>query len=401
LINQPISEKKRAMSVVLESSKSLAARILICLTPMLLASFVFAPAASGEEHLTCRSVHQVSELSPKPPAEGTYRIHLIDVATGLSVLVQGRDFNLLFDGGSNDDGHSGRHNRLLAYLFAALGPSGLPECVPDGDNWPVQTAPKKVIQHLVLSHPHKDHDDMLAGVLHCYKVENVWDSGVANPTLGYGQFLFAVADDPNVQFHTVVPIRRRKITVGSKTITFPENVQLTTFSENDAQTLGNGAKFTVLYADSTPHPSDYNRNSLVLRIDLGDRSLLLTGDTESSHRRDPSAPAGWVEETLVTKHRQQIHVDILQVGHHGSETSSRLEFLRAVVPEWALIGAGPKTYGGHVLPDPQIIDALNSLGVKIRRTDANDGHCPVKDRIGDDMEHSAGGCDNFLLEIAP
>jgi hypothetical protein len=61
-------------------------------------------------------------------------VHLIDVGTGLSILVQGHTFNLLYDGGSNDDfaGISGGHDRdrLIAYLFAALGPSGPPEWSP-------------------------------------------------------------------------------------------------------------------------------------------------------------------------------------------------------------------------------------------------------------------------------
>jgi hypothetical protein len=35
--------------------------------------------------------------------------------------------------------------------------------------------------------------------------------------------------------------------------------------------------------------------------------------------------------------------------------------LNAVSPQWALIGAGPKSYAGHVLPDPSVVAALTEL----------------------------------------
>src|SRR5437899_2885786 len=50
-----------------------------------------------------RPVSEVAKVPHTPRAVGTYRMHLIDLGTGLSVLVQGHAFNLLFDGGSNDD----------------------------------------------------------------------------------------------------------------------------------------------------------------------------------------------------------------------------------------------------------------------------------------------------------
>ena len=82
-----------------------------------------------------------SSMVPGAPAPGSYRMQVIDVGTGLSVLVQGADFTLLYDAGSIDDAKhvgtssAGNQNRLLAYLYAAVGPSGGPECVPQGDAW--------------------------------------------------------------------------------------------------------------------------------------------------------------------------------------------------------------------------------------------------------------------------
>ena len=47
-------------------------------------------------------VSSVAQIPHDPPARGRYRVHMIDVGTGLAILVQGHDFNMLFDAGSGD-----------------------------------------------------------------------------------------------------------------------------------------------------------------------------------------------------------------------------------------------------------------------------------------------------------
>ena len=270
------------------------------------------------------------------------------------MLVQGHDFNLLFDGGSNDDfaGINGGHDRdrLIAYLFAALGPSGPPDCVPDGDSPPAHDDnPKIPIQHVFLSHPHQDHDALLKDVLHCYAVQNVWDSGAINPDQIHKAFVQAVASAPHVAYHTAasIPSDRtlsfKRGTINNGTFTIPLSVSWTTFAEGEQRALDSGARFTVLHVDPTITPPtanpDYNFNSIVLRVDLGPKSLLLTGDT-TNRKRDlhTTAPIG-AEKDLIDHHAQDIHVDILQVAHHGSDTSTRDAFLKAVAPHFALSGA--------------------------------------------------------------
>ena len=153
---------------------------------------------------------------------------------------------------------------------------------------------------------------------------------------------------------------------------------------------------TLLHADAKSG-EDPNQNSIVVAIELGDRRLLLTGDAESGPREDPSAPLGDVEEHLASHFADDIRADILQVGHHGSETSSRLGFLRAVHPTLALVSAGPKQYGRVVLPDAAVIDALRSVGATVLRTDEHDGDCPDPGRIG--PPDGPGGCDSYVISI--
>lgn len=89
-----------------------------------------------------------------------------------------------------------------------------------------------------------------------------------------------------------------------------------------------GVRFSVL------HPPDDgsfrgNDRSCVLRVSNGQYTLLITGDIEKR-----------AELHLLQNYNEEINADVLVVPHHGSKTSSRPEFIRAVNPEWALVGAG-------------------------------------------------------------
>jgi beta-lactamase superfamily II metal-dependent hydrolase len=128
------------------------------------------------------TLHDKASLRALPPLElGQFRVHLIDVGTGLAILVQGADFNFLYDGGSGDDYRGGKNSRLVAYLAAVLGPSGGAKCKPNGDEWPEWDVAANVrLDHVMQSHPHLDHGSMLDDVFACFEVATFWDSGVIN-----------------------------------------------------------------------------------------------------------------------------------------------------------------------------------------------------------------------------
>src|SRR5262249_5986507 len=170
------------------------------------------------------------------------------------------------------------------------------------------------------------------------------------------------------------------------------------FSEGDTVKLGETAKFTILHADAKTDP-DMNTASVVLAVQLGKTRLLLVGHPASGKRMDPSYPAGEVEGFLIDHHRTDIRADILQVGHHGSKTSSRRGFLEAVHPSLALVSSGPKVYGKTVLPDREVLDELHRIGATVLRTDERDANCPLARRIGPDT--GPGGCDSYIITVAP
>jgi competence protein ComEC len=86
-----------------------------------------------------------------------------------------------------------------------------------------------------------------------------------------------------------------------------------------AQSLGadtimiDGVSFTILPPDpeNDPCPFEENNNSMVVRMDFGEFSMLFTGDAETSQR-----------EFLMTNHAELLDVDILKASHHGSRNGA-------------------------------------------------------------------------------
>ena len=72
------------------------------------------------------------------------------------------------------------------------------------------------------------------------------------------------------------------------------------------------------------------------------------------------------ERLLLQNHRIP-PVDCLIAGHHGAETSTGLELLRATRPETVIISAGKQNPYGH--PSPKTLLRLKKFGCEIRRTD--------------------------------
>jgi competence protein ComEC len=98
-----------------------------------------------------------------------------------------------------------------------------------------------------------------------------------------------------------------------------------------------------------------NDNSFVIRMELGQRAYLFTGDAEHE------AEAGLLQRHL------PLRADFLKVGHHGSRTSSSPAFLDAVAPRIATMSTGVRNRFGH--PHQPTLDKLAARGILALRTD--------------------------------
>jgi beta-lactamase superfamily II metal-dependent hydrolase len=405
------------MRIQLASAVLLAATVAACIDPPTAPDDNGGDPADGKEDgvvpgttMSWKRVSTVKNVPKTAPTAGHYRVHLIDLGTGLGILIQGADFTMLYDGGSGDD-RAGitrvgpkiqNGNRLLAYLFAALGPSGPMECAPDGDNWTRENRPKIVLDHVFLSHPHEDHDSLLDDVVRCYDVHEVWDSGDNNNREGYANFMAQVAATSTVTYHNAAGLKpRQRLNIFKTAITLP--MDTVAMAEDDDIPLGAGASFELLHVDGQL-TQDENLNSTVVRVELRKTVMLLAGDEEAGARLPPSSNAGQIEGALLANKASRLKADIYQVAHHGSSTSNRTAFLDEVAPKIALLGAGPLPYSGVVLPEQPVLDAIKSLPSHpvLLRTDLHDATVATcvagGDRIGND-DARAGGCDNYVISV--
>lgn len=96
-----------------------------------------------------------------------------------------------------------------------------------------------------------------------------------------------------------------------------------------------------------------NNNSLVIKFNYNNFSMLLTGDIEKI-----------AEEQILYEYKNAntLKSTILKIGHHGSKTSSTQPFLEIVNPKIALIGVGKNNTFGH--PSDSVIKRLNDLRSK-------------------------------------
>ncbi len=112
-------------------------------------------------------------------------------------------------------------------------------------------------------------------------------------------------------------------------------------------------ELTVLYADN--EDKDVNNRSLIIMADIEGKKFLFTGDAEAA-----------AEKELIAN-GINFDCDVLKVGHHGSRSSSSMEFLEIATPKYAAISVGENNSYG--LPDEDVIERLEKFGAKVTRTD--------------------------------
>lgn len=98
-----------------------------------------------------------------------------------------------------------------------------------------------------------------------------------------------------------------------------------------------------------------NDCSIVILATAGGRKVLLCGDIEKE-----------AEEGLLDL-GAPLDCDVLKVAHHGSDTSSTKNFLKAASPQYALISVG--LHNDYKHPDKDTLSRLINAGAEIHRTD--------------------------------
>jgi competence protein ComEC len=122
-----------------------------------------------------------------------------------------------------------------------------------------------------------------------------------------------------------------------------------------------GASTTLLILSPYGNPTNWESNSasIVAQLQYGDTYFMLTGD----------APSG-IEDYLVGSYGHLLKSDVLKLGHHGSKTSSSMEFLKTVNPLYAIVSSGEDNRYGH--PSKEVLDRVEMVEAEVLST-VNEG----------------------------
>jgi competence protein ComEC len=188
---------------------------------------------------------------------------------------------------------------------------------------------------MVLSHAHPDHFRGLNFIARHFSVQQFWSNNLPG-------------DHPDFS-HLVEELAKKNVLcLGPQKLPPHQSIHGV-----DVQVLHPPPDFSP--DPKITSPRELNNHSLVLRLNYRGVSFLFPGDIEKE-----------TEYRLVNLPLLE-PVDVLLVPHHGSRTSSSLEFLHRLRPKIAVFSVG---FGNPFrLPSSEVLERYRSLGVKIYRTD--------------------------------
>ncbi len=179
------------------------------------------------------------------------------------------------------------------------------------------------IDYLVGTHPHADHIGGMENVINEFTIENIYMPKTTTNTKTYEDLLTTISDN-NLKIKAAT----------SDVIILEED------------------NYKIEIIGPVEEYNDLNNSSALIKITYYNNSFLFMGDAEKESEEDITS---------------DIDVDVLKVGHHGSDTSSTKEFIERVTPEYAVISVGEDNK--YNLPKQSTIDILEAVDAQVFRTD--------------------------------
>lgn len=182
----------------------------------------------------------------------------------------------------------------------------------------------KKIDYVVGTHPHTDHIGGLEEVINTFDVGAIYMPKVSSNSKTFEDLLTTISNKG----------LKVKTAKSGGVVLDEDNLKL------------------EFIAPNSDNYSNLNNYSAVLKLTYLDNTFLFMGDAET------------LSEDEITS---DVDADVIKVGHHGSDSSSSVEFVKKVSPEYAIIMVGEGNSYNH--PYQSIIDRYESVGAKVLRTD--------------------------------
>jgi competence protein ComEC len=241
-------------------------------------------------------------VEPLPP-----RLVVLDVGQGDAILVQGTGAAVLIDAGVAGPGGLDRGRDVVLPALRALG--------------------VRRLDVVVVTHGDLDHRGGVPSVLAEMPVARLWLTAGARSDPRYAE--------------VVESARRGGVVIEEQGAGSPEE-------------LVGDLRLRALWPPADGAGASSNDRSLVLSIAVGGRRVLLPGDLELEGEHGLLA----LEDDL--------RADVLLLGHHGSRTSTSVNFLAAVSPSVALVSA--PCLGRFAMPHAEVVRRLRARGVPFHWT---------------------------------
>ena len=195
----------------------------------------------------------------------------------------------------------------------------------------------KTIDIIIATHPDSDHIGSLDNIIKKFNVNSIYMPEQSTDSEAYQNLINSCTD---------------------------KNLSIQHLYKNDVLNIDNNINIYVLSPSYIQEES--NLNSIVFKLTFNDNSFLFMGDAEEENEKE------------ILHSFKLNNINFIKIGHHGSNSSSSIEFIKKISPDIAAISCGYKNQYGH--PHREVINNLKQNHVSIYRTD----------RIGDIVFYSDG-----------
>ena len=212
----------------------------------------------------------------------------------------------------------------------------LPEKTVLIDAGPTGSAPKiaqvlqelgrNKIDYLVATHPDEDHIGGMADVISNTQIGTIYAPNKTNNTATYRKFLTAIQNN---------------------------NLQITLAEAGTIIDQTDSYKLEILWPKKDANFPDTNDYSIIIKLTVGNKTFLFTGDAPTSAILD-SNPG---------------HIDVLKLSHHGSRTGTTEQLVHKLSPTYAVLSYAVDNSYGH--PMQSVLNALHKHSVEVWGTGAN------------------------------